>query len=77
MVDDGIAMGSTMHTAVELCRKKGAKKIIIAVPVAGRQVIQKFSKMADEVIVLESPVNFYAKIILRTFGASAWDTCAS
>ncbi|MCW8820631.1 MAG: phosphoribosyltransferase [Sulfurovum sp.] len=60
LVDDGIAMGSTMHTAVELCRKKGAKKIIIAIPVAGRQAIQKFSKMADEVIVLESPVNFYA-----------------
>jgi len=60
LVDDGIAMGSTMHVAVELCRKKGAKKIIVAVPVAGRQTIQKFSQMADEVIVLESPVNFYA-----------------
>ena len=60
LVDDGIAMGSTMHVAVELCRKEGAKRIIIAVPVAGRQAIQKFSQMADEVIVLESPVNFYA-----------------
>ena len=60
LVDDGIAMGSTMHVAVELCRKEGAKRIIVAVPVAGRQAIQKFSQMADEVIVLESPVNFYA-----------------
>ena len=60
LVDDGIAMGSTMHAAVELCRRKGAKKIIVAVPVAGREAIQKFSKMADELIVLESPVNFYA-----------------
>ena len=48
------------HAPVELCKKKGAKKIIVAVPVAGRQAIQKFSQMADEVIVLESPVNFYA-----------------
>jgi putative phosphoribosyl transferase len=60
LVDDGIAMGSTMHVAVELCRKEGAKRIIVAVPVASRQAIQKFSQMADDVIVLESPVNFYA-----------------
>jgi len=60
LVDDGIAMGSTMHVAVELCRKEGAKKIIVAVPVASRQAIEKFSQMADEVVVLESPVNFYA-----------------
>ncbi len=60
LVDDGIAMGSTMHVAVELCRKEGAKRIIVAVPVAGRQTIEKFSQMADDVIVLESPVNFYA-----------------
>lgn len=60
LVDDGIAMGSTMHVAVELCRKERAKRIIVAVPVASRQAIQKFSQMADEVIVLESPVNFYA-----------------
>jgi len=60
LVDDGIAMGSTMHVAVELCRKEGAKRIIVAVPVASQQAIQKFSKIADEVVVLESPVNFYA-----------------
>ena len=60
LVDDGIAMGSTMHVAVELCRKKGAKRIIVAVPVASRQAIEKFSQIADEVVVLESPVNFYA-----------------
>ncbi len=60
LVDDGIAMGSTMHVAVELCRKKEAKKIIVAVPVASQQAIEKFSQMADEVVVLESPVNFYA-----------------
>ncbi|RRS29829.1 MAG: phosphoribosyltransferase [Epsilonproteobacteria bacterium (ex Lamellibrachia satsuma)] len=60
LVDDGIAMGSTMHTAVALCRKQEAKKIIVAVPVAGAQAIEKFSQMADEVIVLESPADFHA-----------------
>ena len=60
LVDDGIAMGSTMHTAVALCRKREAEKIIVAVPVAGAQVIENFSQMADEVIVLESPSDFHA-----------------
>jgi putative phosphoribosyl transferase len=60
LVDDGIAMGSTMYVAVELCRKRGAGKIVVAAPVAGEQSIRKFSKMADEVVVLESPEFFYA-----------------
>jgi putative phosphoribosyl transferase len=60
LVDDGIAMGSTMHVAVELCRDRGAGKIVVAVPVAGEQTIRKFSRMADEVVVLESPEFFYA-----------------
>ena len=60
LVDDGIAMGSTMHTAVALCRKREAEKIIVAVPVAGVQMIEKFSQMADEIIVLESPSDFHA-----------------
>lgn len=60
LVDDGIAMGSTMHTAVTLCKKREAKKIIVAVPVASARAIEKFSQMADEVIVLESPYDFHA-----------------
>ncbi|MEJ2500225.1 MAG: phosphoribosyltransferase family protein [Campylobacterales bacterium] len=60
LADDGIAMGSTMHVAVELCRKQGAKKVVVAVPVAGEKSIKKFSDMADELVVLESPVPFYA-----------------
>ncbi|MDX1807998.1 MAG: phosphoribosyltransferase [Sulfurospirillaceae bacterium] len=60
LIDDGIAMGSTMHTAVSLCRKHDAGKIVVAVPVASSQAIEKFTQMADEVVVLESPHNFHA-----------------
>lgn len=60
LVDDGIAMGSTMHAAVSLCKKQGAAKIIVAVPVAGREAIQAFSALADEIVVLESPRDFHA-----------------
>jgi len=60
LVDDGIAMGSTMHVAVALCKKQEAEKIIIAVPVAGASAIAKFSPIVDEMVVLESPYNFHA-----------------
>ena len=59
-IDDGIAMGSTMHAAVELCRKQRVKEVIVAVPVAGYHAIQKFRELADGIVVLESPPIFYA-----------------
>jgi putative phosphoribosyl transferase len=36
LIDDGIAMGSTMLAAIKLCRTAKAKKIIVAAPVAGK-----------------------------------------
>jgi len=60
LVDDGIAMGSTMHAAVEMCRRKGAGRIVVAVPVAGAYSIREFSRLADDLVVLESPEDFHA-----------------
>ncbi|MBN2249132.1 MAG: phosphoribosyltransferase [Campylobacterales bacterium] len=60
LIDDGIAMGSTMHAAVQMCRDSSASKIVVAVPVAGARSVSEFSKSVDELIVLESPINFYA-----------------
>jgi len=60
LIDDGIAMGSTMRAAIELCRNRGAGKVVVAVPVAGREVADAVAKEADELIVLEIPVYFRA-----------------
>lgn len=60
LVDDGLAMGSTMRASIMLCKKRGAGKIVVAVPVAGREVAEDISKMADELVVLEIPVHFMA-----------------
>ena len=60
LVDDGIAMGSTMFAAVEAVKKSLASKVVVAVPVASQRAIEDFSKIADEIVVLESPYNFYA-----------------
>ncbi|HQP91215.1 MAG TPA: phosphoribosyltransferase family protein [Candidatus Omnitrophota bacterium] len=60
LIDDGIAMGSTMRAAVMLCRNKKAKKIIVASPVSGTDTFEEFKKIADEVVVLEMPRFFQA-----------------
>jgi len=60
LADDGIAMGSTMHAALEMCRKQEAVRIVVAVPVAGPYSVREFSRLADELVVLESPSDFYA-----------------
>jgi predicted phosphoribosyltransferase len=60
LIDDGLAMGSTMQASIMLCRKKKAKKIVVAVPVAGKAAADEIKKQADEVIVLEQPEHFEA-----------------
>lgn len=60
LIDDGIAMGSTMRAAIELCKNRKAKKIVVAVPVAGREVAEEIKKNVDEIVVLDTPAYFRA-----------------
>jgi putative phosphoribosyl transferase len=59
LVDDGIATGATMHAAIIALRKLSVKKIIMAVSVAPRETLAKFSKLVDEVACLHSADVFY------------------
>jgi len=59
LVDDGIAMGATMAAAIQVLRKEKPKKIIVAVPVAPPEAIQKLRKMADDIICLDQPLDFF------------------
>lgn len=63
LVDDGIATGSTILAAINYLKKYQAKKIILAVPVASREAVEKIVrelKEFGEIIVLETPENFAA-----------------
>jgi putative phosphoribosyl transferase len=60
LVDDGIAMGSTVRAGILLCRKKEAAKVVVAAPVTGESVERELSKLADEVVILEKPPFFRA-----------------
>ena len=60
LVDDGLAMGSTMRASIMLCRNKKVNRIVVAVPVAGREVAEEIGKIVDDLVVLEIPDNFMA-----------------
>jgi len=60
LVDDGIAMGSTIRAAIMLCRNKQAGKIVAAAPVTGPGTATDLAEAADEVVILEEPPFFRA-----------------
>ena len=60
LVDDGIAMGSTMGVSIQLCKERGAGRIAVAVPVAGQSIAARIADQVDELVVLESPPLFHA-----------------
>ena len=60
LVDDGLATGSTMRAAIEAIRKQQPKEIIIAVPVASREVCEEFRHEVDKVVCASMPEDFHA-----------------
>lgn len=60
LVDDGIATGSTMEAAVRTVRAGGATRVIVAVPLAAADSLQRLDALADRTICLDVPDPFYA-----------------
>ncbi|MDH4091144.1 MAG: phosphoribosyltransferase family protein [Cyclobacteriaceae bacterium] len=60
LADDGIATGATLFSAIALCKKKKAGKIVVAAPISGQRMVYELGKMVDDVIILETPSFFYA-----------------
>jgi putative phosphoribosyl transferase len=60
LVDDGLATGSTMLAAVAFTRKRLAKRIVLAVPVASVEALEKLRKHVDECVCLAAPDPFYS-----------------
>lgn len=58
VVDDGVATGSTMSAAVTLLRHLKANRIVIAVPIAPRDTVERLRDEADEVVALRMPHPF-------------------
>jgi putative phosphoribosyl transferase len=60
LIDDGLAMGSTMMAAIQLCKNRNPEKIIVAVPVSGKSTADMIAQEVDELVVLEIPDKFRA-----------------
>ncbi|MDP3771308.1 MAG: phosphoribosyltransferase family protein [bacterium] len=60
LVDDGIATGLTMRAAITTMRAEGAKRIVLAVPVAAAASITKLRSTVDEIVCLHAPQWFGA-----------------
>lgn len=60
VVDDGIATGLTMRAAVEYLRRQGAARVVVAAPVMAHDAKRTFESLADEVVAVQAPVDFWA-----------------
>jgi putative phosphoribosyl transferase len=60
VVDDGVATGGTAVAALRWARAQDAEEVILAVPVAPPQTIDRLQAEADEVIALATPEPFFA-----------------
>jgi putative phosphoribosyl transferase len=60
VVDDGLATGATMTAAIQLIGQQQPAQIIVAVPVAFRDVVTQLRDRVDLLVCLMMPEPFYA-----------------
>ena len=60
VVDDGLATGATMISALHALRAQKPARLVCAVPVAPADTLEKIRGHADEVVCLSTPMYFQA-----------------
>lgn len=60
IVDDGIATGSTARAACQIARALGAGRVVLAVPVAPADWLDRIGADADELVAVAAPEYFGA-----------------
>ncbi len=58
IVDDGLATGATMRTAVIATRQREPAKVVVAVPVSPIEVCDRLMVAADEMVCVQTPHEF-------------------
>ncbi len=64
IVDDGMATGATMHAAVAATRAIQPARVIVAVPTAAVDAVERLEQLADQVVALATPEPYH--------GVGAW-----
>lgn len=60
VVDDGIATGTTVRAALKTLRRRGAARIVLAVPVAPHDTLMALQREVDRIVCLAEPQPFRA-----------------
>ncbi len=60
IIDDGIATGSTVRAACQVARAHGARRVVVATPVAPLATVNALRADADDVICVDTPEPFWA-----------------
>jgi putative phosphoribosyl transferase len=60
LVDDGLATGATARAGLAALRPRGARTLVLAVPVASPRTVVELQDLADEVVCLQQPERFQA-----------------
>ncbi|HZP51312.1 phosphoribosyltransferase [Actinocrinis sp.] len=55
VVDDGLATGATAQAACAVLRRRGASRIVLAVPVGAPEAVERLRGFADEVVCARAP----------------------
>ena len=58
LVDDGLATTSMLEAAVKAIRRRGAAQVVIAIPVAPKQIVEQLMDLANDVICPVIPSHF-------------------
>jgi putative phosphoribosyl transferase len=60
VVDDGIATGTTVRAALRALRRRRPKRLVLAVPVAPPDTIERLRTEVDDLVCLAEPPYFHA-----------------
>lgn len=60
LVDDGMATGATAIACIRQLQNADAKRVVVAVPVAPPETVERLREEADDVVCVETPAHFGA-----------------
>jgi len=60
LVDDGLATGRSVRAAAESLRRRGASRVVLAVPVAAPSSLAELRDCIDEAFCVEAPADMWA-----------------
>jgi predicted phosphoribosyltransferase len=60
VADDGVATGATIRACLRQVRAADAGRVVLAVPVGARDVLDDLRSAADDVVAVETPTSLGA-----------------